>query len=406
VTAHQPVSVFDADLPTGLAFIRALGRAGVPVTAYHSSRSAMGRHSRFAGGFETSPPLADTDVFIDWLARELESGRIGLIAPTSDSVMYFAACAAVGRGGPELIGHPAPDAIFDSLLKHRFATALESAGFPTPKTATPTSIEQAEAFATEVGFPIVAKPRTHVGVGVERGEIIRDIDHLHRAFTPYEVSTGHRYAQAHDPDLHWPLLQEFIDVPDLEIVSVSGCLGPDGEVLAVDHSSKMRQWPPGLGIGTLFVAEEPQIFTDAAVRAVQDVLGTGIFEFEVLFDRSTDRYWGIDLNPRAFGQVALDIARGNNLPLHWYRSATGADLADPPTTTNRPTEWRLALPLAVDLLIELQRGENRRSSLADLGRLARGNGVGATSDWTDPLPSLQFQRSILRHPGGLVRPFL
>ncbi len=350
--------------------------------------------------------MLETDVFINWLTGELESGRIGLIAPTSDSIMFHAACAAENVGGPELVGHASPDAIFDSLLKHRFADALTRAGFPTPATAAPTSLGDAEQFVAEVGYPVVAKPRTHIGVGVERGEIIENHADLVAHFTPYELGDGHRQAVERDPHLAWPLLQEFINVPDLEIVSVSGCLGPNGDVLALGHSSKVRQWPPGLGIGTLFVSEDHQPFTDAAVDAVRAVLGMGIFEFEVLYDPVSQNYWGIDLNPRAFGQVALDIARGHDLPLHWYRSVTGLNLPDASVPDSLPTQWRLGLPLTVDLVVELARGDHRRETLKELGGLLTRSGVGATGDWGDPLPALHFQRSMLRHPGGLVRPFL
>ena len=366
----------------------------------------MGRHSKFTTEFRQSPSMLETDAFISWLRHELESERIGLIAPTSDSIMFHAACAAESVGGPQVVGHATPDAIFDSLLKHRFADALTRAGFPTPATAAPTSLADAEQFVAEVGYPVVAKPRTHIGVGVERGEIIENRDDLVAHFRPYELGDGHRYAIERDPNLAWPLLQEFIDVPNLEIVSVSGCIGPDGEVLALGHSSKVRQWPPGLGIGTLFVSEDHQPFTDAAVDAVRAVLGMGIFEFEVLYDPASRNYWGIDLNPRAFGQVALDIARGQNLPLHWYRSVTGLDVADATVPDTLPTQWRLGLPLTVDLMVELVRGDHRRETLKELGGLYNRSGVGATGDWGDPLPALHFQRSMLRHPGGLVRPFL
>lgn len=406
MNANPPVAVFDADLPTGLACIRSLGRAGVPVTAYHASSMAMGRHSRYRAASAECPALHETDAFIDWLATELEAGRIGLIAPTSDFLMFNAACAVAQLDTAPDVGHPHVDAVLTSLLKHRFADSLTSIGFPTPATAAPTSFDEAKAFADAVGYPVVAKPRTHIGVGTYRGDIIRSSDELAAVFGPYELGPGHHKALAHDPALGWPLLQEFIDVPDLEVISVSGCLDRNGSALSIDHAIKQRQWPPGLGIGTLFDSWPTQPFTEHAVDAVREVLGSGIFEFEVLFDKHSGDYWGIDLNPRTFGQVSLDMSRGNDLPLQWYESVTGRTLAKQPTRSTPPTRWQLGLPLTVDLLVGIAQGPHRTRSLTDLLRMFSRSSVGAVFDRSDPLPALVFNRMFLRHPLGLIRPYL
>jgi predicted ATP-grasp superfamily ATP-dependent carboligase len=55
-------------------------------------------------------------------------------------------------------------------------------------------------------------------------------------------------------------------------------------------------------------------FTDDAVDAVRTIVGSGLFELEVLVDTRTGEHWAIDLNPRGFGQMTLDIARGKDLP--------------------------------------------------------------------------------------------
>ena len=45
---------------------------------------------------------------------------------------------------------------------------------------------------------------------------------------------------------------------------------------------------------------------------VRQVLGTGLFELEVLVERATGEYYAIDLNPRGFGQMTLDMAAGRD----------------------------------------------------------------------------------------------
>jgi len=406
VTKLRSVAVFDADLPTGLAVIRSLGRAGVRVTAYHDNRSAMGRHSRHAFDFKECPPLSDSDSFVAWLVDELRMGRIDLIAPTSDSIMFHTASALARLDGAVDVGHPPTDAILDCLLKQRFAKALETVGFPTPRTAAPTSLADAVAFGVDVGYPLVSKPRTHVGAGLDRGRIYHSETELRAGFTPYDVGDTHTTALAQDSDLAWPLLQEFINAPDLEVLSVTGYIDEHGEAVGVGHSKKLRLWPPELGIGTLFVAEDSRPFTAHALKAARAILTSGIFEFEVLVDPSTGDYWGIDLNPRAYGQLSLSIARGDDLPALWYESVTGSSLARERTAVIPPTRWQMGVPLATDLAVAIANGPNRWASVRELRHLLGRSSVGAVADWSDPLPGLMFNRAFLRHPGGLVRPYL
>ena len=52
---HRTVTVFDADVPPGVAFIRSLGRAGVAVIAGVSMVLTAGRFSRLVPEVRTVP---------------------------------------------------------------------------------------------------------------------------------------------------------------------------------------------------------------------------------------------------------------------------------------------------------------------------------------------------------------
>ena len=66
----RDVTVFDIDLPPGLAFIRSLGRAGVPVVACSSRPGAAGRLSRHATVWRRCPPVQECERFTDWLTDQ------------------------------------------------------------------------------------------------------------------------------------------------------------------------------------------------------------------------------------------------------------------------------------------------------------------------------------------------
>jgi D-aspartate ligase len=405
--ARRVVTVFDVDLPPGVAFIRSLGRAGVPVVACSARRMAAGRWSRHVTARRGCPDVRDCDSFIAWLTEQFDSGAIDLVAPTSDWVMFCVAAATERLGRPAAhVGHPEPDSVRTCLVKDRFANALTRWGFPTPPGGVPTSLPQALDLADEIGYPVVLKPRTHVGIGTHRGVVARTPDELRAAYRPFVSGLEHRSVRRHVAGLGLPMLQRYHDLGTVDIISVSGCLDTDGEPLAVHHSRKITQAPARLGVGTMFEPVAPQPFTDAAVDTVRHLLGTGLFELEVLVEHATGDHHAIDLNPRGFGQMTLDIATGHDLPRLWYQSVTGTRLTAAAQAQTSPRLWHDGVAAYAGLAAAIARGPARTTTLAQALRHARSPKVGAAFTWNDPLPGTVFGIGHLRHPRAFLRQFL
>lgn len=402
--SSPPVAVFDIDLPPGIAFLRSLGRAGVPTIGYSSDPRAAGRFSRFASEVRSCPPPTHVDEFTGWLESEMAAGSVHLVAPTSDWVAFSTAAARTGPSSDGEAGAPL-HAVLDCLLKPRFAEAMAEVGFPTPEWATPETLDDATVAAAGIGYPIVVKPRSHVGVGRHRGVVVHSEAELREAFAPWVLPPGQSLVIEHDRHLALPMLQAYHAPEDTELLSISGCLGEDGEVLAVGHSRKLLQWPEGVGVGTVFEAVGPVPFTERALHAVRTVLGRGIFELEVLVDRtSPHRYWAIDLNPRAFGQISLDIANGRDLPLIWHRSVTGQSHPARAVPPRRHRRYWHGPPFLTGAAVRMAIGPNRRHHYRHVRDLLSLRHVGSTRSWSDPLPGLVHWLAHLRHPGGLIRP--
>lgn len=404
------VAVFDASLPPAMAFIRSLGRRGVPVAAYDARRHAAGRYSRFTSSFSLCPEVVRTDEFVDWLGREAEREVFDLVAPTSDYTT-FAIAEVDERLGTDLAGGVGgargAEAVRDCLFKDRFSRRMARIGFPVPEWAAPTSVEEAVAAAAEIGYPVVLKPRSHVGVGIDRGAVVHEEDELRRAFRPYPLDGRQSLARRHAPDIALPMVQRYIVGDGLDCVSITGYVDRSGDVLAAGCSRNVDRWGDGLSIGTVFeVALRPAFFDDA-LDAVRQLLWCGMFELEVLTDRSTGEHWAIDLNPRGFGQMSLDVGRGADLPHLWYQSAQRTRTTDrgrPPRHT--PTLWRMGVPFLAGAAFQLVRGPARLPYARRLGRLMKPFQAGAVHAWTDPLPGLAFSGWILRHPRALMQPFV
>jgi predicted ATP-grasp superfamily ATP-dependent carboligase len=404
-SAHPRVAVLDAAIPPGLAFIRSLGRAGVAVIAYSDHPHAAGRYSRHISDFRTCPSVVAVDELVPWLVDAVVRQEFDVVAPTSDYVAYAIAEAADRTGGA-LPCLPHPDAARTCLFKDRFVAAMQDAGFPAPPSAAPLTLDEAEAAGEWLGYPLVVKPRSHVGIGPARGWVVRTPEELRRHFRQLFVPLGRRSALQHDAHLAVPLLQRYLEHGRHDVISVTGCLGQDGEVLAVGHSRQARQCPPGTGVGTLFEALPDQPFTEKALAAIQRVIGVGLFELEVVTDRESGEFWALDLNPRGFGQMSLDVARGHDLPRLWYEQVTGHLLPRGSKPTAAATHWSSGVPLAVDTVVRLARGPQRRAEAAWVTSFLRQPRVDAAFDVRDPLPGLLCGLFTLRHPKGLVRPYV
>lgn len=223
---------------------------------------------------------------------------------------------------------------------------MARAGFPTPATCEPSTIAEVVDAAQLLGYPVLLKPRSHVREADSRGRVVVDeqelIDELQRHLVGRLVPA---MVGAHDPNPSMPLVQQYLPPQCFDVISVTGCLAPGGAALAVGVSRKLEQWPPEVGVGTLFESLPHQPYVDRAVDAVGGVLGKGLFELELLVDRTTGEAWPIDLNPRAYGQITLEISRGNDLPLIWYQGVTGLDLPGRrPAIEHTRTLWCQGLP--------------------------------------------------------------
>ena len=254
-------------------------------------------------------------------------------------------------------------------------------------------------------FPVILKPRAHVGAGLVRGSIAHDMRELEEMFRPWPELDSNRMAFARYPLLRLPLLQEYVPGALDHLYSVSGVISPNGQLLAVSGSRKTSQWPPALGVGTRFEPWLDEAVIANGAELARQVLGRGLFELELIWDDGRAAYLAIDLNPRAHGQISLDIARGNDLPWLWYRTYRGETLS-PAASPSPDVRWRHALPFHAAHLAHVVQGPDRSKALREYAQSLREPAIDIVLRADDPVPGLVYTSRMLRHPGGIIRPFL
>jgi hypothetical protein len=154
-------------------------------------------------------------------------------------------------------------------------------------------------------------------------------------------------------------------------------------------------------VSTVQVGCEDSRVLDAGLRIVNQLLSRGIFEVELLADG--DALYAIDLNPRAFGFLELDIARGFDLPWLWFRSTIEQQTPAPAPQSQVSIEAHHRIMRSVRVI---GRAISRVSGIPfderrDSNRTRQF--VYMVGSWSDPLPMIVSYCHLLRHPRSFLR---
>jgi hypothetical protein len=339
------------------------------------------------------------------LRERVVNGDIGRVAPTTDLIAYYVAYLR-DEFSPDVRRTIAPLAeIENALIKCRFTEACAGIGQLVPLTRNPPDIDSALAAAAELGYPLMLKPKSHLVVGFdERGHVIRSEAELRTRFTPYPPARGQAFLAKRYPELLWPLLQRYVPSASQRVYSVTGLKDPDHGIVTASLSYKSAQWPPHIGTSIAQISSREQWILNAGLRAADQLVSRGIFELELLIDNAG--LLAIDLNPRAFGFINLDIALGHDLPWLWLRSTLE------PLTPQREQPAPAALEARHVVLHFLKRLTERRVHKAVDTRVERRDTelpaawISMQGNSNDPVPMLVSNARLLRHPRSLLRTFL
>lgn len=345
--SHPPSSLlFLGDYYGTLAAARCLGEQGILVQLADEHRFVRAGASKHVSAFHRTPPLADASSFMQWLVEEGPRFHGAVLHPASDELAFLFA-----RYRDKLAEHyslclPTLDTMYRILNKERLHEACEKVGCAVPRTWCPKGEDELRAILREVEGDesgrrrvVMLKPKTQVQLrtGMKGAEIPESADLVtsFRAFRDHNPYGDELIA--HDPDVVWPMVQEFLPAAANGIYSVAGFATEDGRVV-VRASRKILQRPRRLGIGLCFEGAE---IDDALVEIIRKLcveLGyAGIFEIE--FVEHEGQHLLIDFNPRAYSQMAFEVERGLPLPYLHYLTATGNERARE-TVLERALAWR------------------------------------------------------------------
>jgi D-aspartate ligase len=314
--------VVDVGWVNGLAAIRSLGRAGIPVLALDHRQSPLGFRSRYARPVRVPDPAEDETGFV----AAVKAAGPGVLFPTHDPPLN-----ALARHREELDGFlfpfpewPVLEAIQDK--RHQLETAV-AAGVDIPETLYPSSAAEAAGLP----LPVLVKPRHPDGFKRTFGK------QAFRCETKAELERA--YA---DAEPFGPMVQELVPGGDDELYSLGSYLRADGEPLGLFSGRKLKQVPPGIGTCRVGEAVWVQDVVDAGLGLLQALGFHGISQVELKRDPRDGRYKLMEVNPRLWQWHGLAAACGVDLPLIAYRDLTGEPV-EPVSMNGSRRTWSIAV---------------------------------------------------------------
>jgi predicted ATP-grasp superfamily ATP-dependent carboligase len=414
------VLLLGADYYGTLAAARCYGKNGIRVAMANDGLRARSLYSRHVRERLQHPPLSETSELLRWLVAYGERHPDTLLYPPNDHLAWLYAAHRDRLAKVFLTYAPGEDTLLKLLDKKRLHDACAKVGIDVPKTHVLGDTGVRSPVVSELGWPVLVKPRTQVFLeGGVKGFIAHDKRELASALDRFRrlMRFGRALSERH-PELTEPMVQEYLTAAETNIFSVSGFVTKSGELVA-RAAMKVLQRPRKVGIGLCFEGRSVEkSLTDKLAALCRYVGYHGCFESEFIVDKS--RRLLIDFNPRFYSQMGFDIARGLSLPMLVWHAARG-DEARVRQELARARAWRktgeevYCHKTMLDLLLTLQglSGEMSRDDVERWRQWYTDHQRAVTDAVHDPddlLPTVvdtaQWALHFARHPRSFVRSFV
>jgi len=298
--------VTGADQHQGLAVIRGLGLAGIPVIACGASRWSMGFHSRYAvERARYTPPFQSAPRFIDDLLRIIRRTGPALVIPTVESTLVLLSETRDVLERHTTLAAPPPEVLEYALDKGKTLRLAAQVGVPVPRSVQGESTGEIVWRAAGLRFPVAIKPH---GNGLHRTTANTLGFKVRYARTPEELQ---QVLHPFERDARALLVQEY--APGTGRCVAALCRR--GEPLALLAYAREREFPLSGGVSVL----RKSIPLDARLAAhattlLREIGWHGVAMVEFKHDRATDSYTLMEINGRFQASTALSLDAGLNLP--------------------------------------------------------------------------------------------
>jgi predicted ATP-grasp superfamily ATP-dependent carboligase len=310
------VSVFvtDGEQRATLALVRALGRAGIPVTVGSKSAASLAGSSRYCAQHVQYPsPTEQNEAFQTFLLNEMKSGGYSVLFPMTDITTILAAGMRNALDPFVRVPIATSEQIACVQDKREMLLAAQKVGIGAPATYMLRDDEDIDAVAERIQYPVVLKPRLS---WLYRNEawMSGGVQFIHSAA---ELKDKYRAAHALIPN---PLVQERLEGEGRGVFLLIW----NGELKAAFCHRRLREKPPWGGV-SVYRESMPldREIVEKSYRLLQQCgwQGPAMVEFKV--DNRDGQLKLMEVNGRFWGSLQLALDAGMNFPLLYYRLAIG-----------------------------------------------------------------------------------
>jgi D-aspartate ligase len=307
---------------SGLALVRALGRRGVPVYAVDSSPTSVGMQSRYCTPLVCPDVATDEDAYIDFLVdlgKKLPEK--GVLFPTGDRTVlaYSRHREALA---PYFSWRMPPHSLIEQLVSKDGLDAIaREHGLPAPRTIVPRDIEELEALAGGLDYPVLIKPALSPGWDDSAiYAIIGDNNKVVVASSRDELLSMYKRLAPFEARM---VVQELIPGPDQELFYVCMYCDASSEPVGLFAGQKLRLFPVHFGSASYVKTCWDPALVEVAVRTVKAVGYQGLCGVELKRDTRDGQYKLIEFNARFGLWDTLGAQVGVHLAHLAYEDAIG-----------------------------------------------------------------------------------
>lgn len=372
-----------------LSAARSLGRAGLDVTLASPPEDLTIRRSRYVSRFVALDAL--DDLAVDRLLQLAEgSGSTPFLFATGDEDALLVARHRERLADRYCFVLPEYEAMEAIVDKARLYATASRNGIPHPRFHVVHEAADIEAAIRAVATPCYVKPAMgHEWRRVRRGK-------LEKADNPAQLR---RILEDFVALRLTAIPIEIIPGEDSDIYGLSTYIDRDGKPAGWRTKRKLRQYPVGVGDGSLQeIADEPAV-VELGLRLLQITGHRGAATVEFRRDPRDGRFVLMEINVRTVSGQQLVTSSGLDVPLIAYRDAMRQPL--PAQAKVRRVRW-LRLGLDLRAFREL-RDQGKLSALGWVASVVRARSF-AYFAWDDPAPFFaRFGKWIERQLKGRFR---
>lgn len=311
--------VTDASERVGLHVIRALGRAGIRVSAVEVEERAHdcpGFRSRYVE--ETHIIAGANQTAAQWADDLLAVGQEGdvLVPCCLNSLLRVIEHQEVLREKYRML-LPRQDALLQANDKWSLYQCARRLGVPTPQSWCPVDQAEAERLADRIHYPVIVKFRHDQGLFLGPSTRYAKIEHADEFVSAWCLF--------HEQQPR-PIVQEFIAG---EGYGYEALYSSEGQLVASFQHRRLVECPPKGGPSAVCESVCIDELDELGRRLLDGLVWRGVAMVEFRRCSETGEFYLLEINPRFWGSLPLSEAAGVNFPALYVMCARGQHVDTP-----------------------------------------------------------------------------